>query len=120
VTERLHPGDVELIAQRTAELVAERFAPGAAAGVLVDVKATAAALGVAPSFVYEHADELGAVRLGDGPRARLRFDIEQARQAMMRRTEPPVAPVALPRRQRKSRTTTSSGVPLLPIRGNAA
>jgi hypothetical protein len=29
------------------------------------------------SFVYEHADELGAYRLGTGPRARLRFDFDE-------------------------------------------
>lgn len=31
-------------------------------------------IGVSRSWVYEHARELGAVRLGPGPRARLRFD----------------------------------------------
>ena len=31
---------------------------------------------VEASFVYEHAVELGAMRLGSGPRARLRFDLE--------------------------------------------
>ena len=29
---------------------------------------------VARSWVYAHAPELGAIRLGDGPRPRLRFD----------------------------------------------
>jgi hypothetical protein len=31
-------------------------------------------LSVARSWVYEHSNDLGVVRLGDGPRARLRFD----------------------------------------------
>jgi hypothetical protein len=30
-------------------------------------------------FVYEHAEELGAYRLGSGPRARLRFDLDEVR-----------------------------------------
>lgn len=31
-------------------------------------------------FVYQHADELGCVRLGGGPRPRLRFDPRAVRQ----------------------------------------
>jgi excisionase family DNA binding protein len=31
-------------------------------------------LSVERSYVYEHASELGAIRLGTGPKARLRFD----------------------------------------------
>lgn len=41
---------------------------------LVDATAVASYLGVQREWVYEHADELGALRLGSGPRARLRFD----------------------------------------------
>jgi hypothetical protein len=44
-------------------------------------------LGVTRSFVYEHAAELGAFRLGSGPRARLRFDLDEVR----RRTSSPVS-----------------------------
>ncbi len=36
--------------------------------------------GVAVHFVYDHADELGCVRLGGGRRARLRFDPEIVRE----------------------------------------
>ncbi len=43
---------------------------------LVDVKTVAEALSVSPGWVYERAGELGAIRLGDGPKARLRFDLE--------------------------------------------
>ena len=31
-------------------------------------------LHVSRAYVYEHASELGALRLGDGPKAHLRFD----------------------------------------------
>lgn len=41
---------------------------------LLDPGELAARLSVDRSWVYEHASELGALRLGDGPRARLRFD----------------------------------------------
>jgi hypothetical protein len=51
---------------------------------LVDASTLAEALGVSRRFVYEHADELGAQRLGEGPKARLRFDVQAARAAMSR------------------------------------
>jgi hypothetical protein len=40
-------------------------------------------LNVKPSWVYEHADELGALRLGTGPRARLRFDPDEVRKRIL-------------------------------------
>jgi len=44
-------------------------------GQLVDTAAVAHHLGTSRGYVYEHADELGARRLGTGPKARLRFDL---------------------------------------------
>jgi hypothetical protein len=38
----------------------------------------AAILGVSRAFVYDHGEQLGAIRLGSGPRARLRFDPDEA------------------------------------------
>jgi len=49
---------------------------------LVDANALAAELGVSRDFIYEHAAQLGVLRLGAGPRARLRFDPVAARQAL--------------------------------------
>jgi hypothetical protein len=77
-------------------------------------------LNVEQSFVYEHADELGAMRLGSGPRARLRFDLETVRAAIScqvsRESEPSeVASQAVSRRRR--RTSLGTSVDLLPIRG---
>lgn len=48
---------------------------------LVDAQTLADALGVRRETVYAHADELGAIRLGDGSKPRLRFDLETAREA---------------------------------------
>src|SRR5690242_13253040 len=39
-------------------------------------------LAVDRSYVYEHADELGARRLGTGPKARLRFALEDVDRAI--------------------------------------
>lgn len=45
---------------------------------LVTAAVLAIELSVSRDFVYEHADELGALRLGSGPKARLRFDVATA------------------------------------------
>jgi hypothetical protein len=49
---------------------------------LVDAATLAAELGCSAKFVYEHSEMLGAMRLGNGPRARLRFDPLAAREAL--------------------------------------
>lgn len=51
---------------------------------LVDAATLAAGWGVSRDWVYERADELGALRLGNGPKARLRFDPIVARAALAR------------------------------------
>jgi hypothetical protein len=39
-------------------------------------------LAVHENWVYGHADQLGAIRLGDGEKARLRFDLERVARAI--------------------------------------
>lgn len=43
----------------------------------LDASEMAQRMGVTREWVYEHARELGAVRIGQGPRPRLRFPPEQ-------------------------------------------
>jgi hypothetical protein len=75
-------------------------------------------LGVATSYVYEHAVELGAVRLGTGPKARLRFDVEKATTCLDSRGSQPAASPTTKPKPRRRRNSTSGFVPdLLPIRG---
>lgn len=71
---------VEQTARRTVELLG-CARPETPPLRLVDAVTLAGALGVDRSYIYAHADELGAVRLGDGPKSRLRFDLEAARAA---------------------------------------
>jgi hypothetical protein len=59
----------------------------------VDATTLATELGVTRSWVYEHRDELGAVRLGAGPKPRLRFDVETASQALERNGRSGVRPL---------------------------
>ncbi|MDO8187233.1 hypothetical protein Q5424_09275 [Conexibacter sp. JD483] len=91
----------EAIARRVAELVAPR--PPAP---LLTAEQVAAMLQVRAEWVYEHAAELGALRLGGGARGRLRFDAEQVRErlrgpaAAADRPAPAAGPTARPRRRR--------------------
>jgi hypothetical protein len=52
----------------------------------VGARELAEELGVSLDYVYAHAAELGGVRLGSGPKARIRFDLDRARQALEART----------------------------------
>ncbi len=84
--------DIDAIAERVARLL-EASTPSAYR--LLEPKQLADALNVSLDYVYAHADYLGAMRLGDGPKARLRFDLDSAKKAMQecRRTGR-VAPTA--------------------------
>ncbi len=55
---------------------------GPTAYQLLNAKQLADALKVSVDYAYAHAVELGVMRLGDGPKAHLRFDLETARRAM--------------------------------------
>jgi hypothetical protein len=78
---RLAPADVEEIADSVVQRVSELLRPRLWFG-LVDAAEIARRLGVRESWVYAHADELGVIRLGDGERARLRFDLERVARAI--------------------------------------
>ena len=87
---------VDAVAVRVLELLDERQAAAASDGErrqvdatagasrLVDATELAEALSVSRRYVYEHSDQLGAVKLGSGKQPRLRFDVEAARAAMDR------------------------------------
>jgi hypothetical protein len=110
---------IEQLAHRVAELVADRVAAGPP---LVDAEALARLLKVERSYVYEHAVELGAIRLGDGPRARLRFDVAEARRRLTcftgRGSKSAARPVVEPIRRRRPSRSLGTSAPLLPIRGS--
>jgi hypothetical protein len=78
----LTDGDVEAIAEATAARLAEIVSAAPGTFALVDARQLARDLGVSLDYVYAHATELGAMRLGSGPKARIRFDLDRARQAL--------------------------------------
>jgi len=109
----LTPEAIEQIAQRVAQLLGHDQSRGPVD--LLDASTLARRLGVSRDWVYEHANELGAITLGDGSRPRLRFDAEVAEEALRARTRgiptaQPRTPGALRRRRREPRSA-----PLLPV-----
>jgi hypothetical protein len=126
----LSPHDLALVeatAQRVLELLAERDAPAGhlrlvSAGELAEI------LGVSRDYVYRHAEELGAIRVGgEGPRSehggrRLRFDVEKAIGAQSgcqtgEESHPPDPPTGPAKSRRRRRGALGSDVSLLPIGG---
>ena len=83
----LDDDDVDAIARRVAELVRPAPMP---APVLLSVTEVCARFGLTRSWVYAHARELGAIRLGPRPRARLRFDVARCAEYFT----PPAGPEA--------------------------
>ncbi len=94
---RLDPADIEEIARRVADIL-RADGPSADRGRYVDASTLAEHLGVERDWVYAHARELGAIRLG-GTRGRLRFDLDQVVRSLHE---------AQPQRRRPSRTARSS------------
>jgi hypothetical protein len=115
-------GLVDAIAERVADLLEERAVGAAAPASWLDAEAVARLLNVERSYVYEHATVLGARRLGDGPRARLRFRLEDVERAIpcvaSRRSGEAETRAAMPIRRRRRPAGMGTGVPLLPIRGS--
>lgn len=118
----LTPEAIEQIAKRVAQLLqheragAEQVSETTAC--LMDAGQVARRLGLTRAWVYQHADELGAIRVGTGPRARLRFDLDTVTTALGS-LRPPASdrPRAAPRTQARGPTTApATNVPLLPLR----
>jgi hypothetical protein len=86
--------EIRALAEVLADVLTERgLVVGAAPprGRVLDGAGVAVMLGRDRLWVYDHADELGAFRYGDGPRARLGFDavtVEQWKRTRRRRSEP--------------------------------
>ena len=88
---------------------------------LVSAVELAVFLGVTQDYVYLHADELGAWRLGNGPKARLRFDLETVRSRLTsctsgRASSDAESRTAKPKAARRRGVVSAHAVPLLPIR----
>lgn len=107
---------VEAVAVRVAELLR-----GEAVGPeLVDAAEIARRFNVSRDFIYEHASELGAIRLGEtgeGKKPRLRFDPAIVADRLLPRPHPLTDPTLRPIKPKRRRTAPAE---LLPIRGRTA
>src|SRR4051812_18274426 len=99
---------VDAIARRVVELLegggsADVNAVDDSSGACLTVSQVAARYRVSRSWVYAHKRELGAIRLVDGPRARLRFDPKVVAEgiAAFARSEVPAEPPGKRPRQRR-------------------
>jgi hypothetical protein len=110
---------------RLADLLAERLGARlkgiarAAAEPLVDATEIARLHGKTRTWVYEHAGELGAVRLGSGPRPRLAFSPTRVVERLEKVDKPATAPLpesSPPRARRQRAGLTATGAPLLHVR----
>jgi hypothetical protein len=77
---RLAPESVEAVARRLADLLAGRSE--SVPRRLLTAAEVSAWWGVERAWVYAHAHELGARRLGAGPRPRLRFDPDEVAERL--------------------------------------
>ena len=105
---RLHPDDVEAIAVRVAALLQQPASPSPAR--LVDAATLATILDVERHWVYAHARELQAVRLG-GKRGRLRFDLASVFRSLSGEDSTVISPLSHPSVARAAQM----GGELLPI-----
>jgi hypothetical protein len=114
----LAPADIEAIIEALAPWLASLLRDSVLDGPqrYVDAAAVAARFGVERDWVYAHKDELGALRLGTGRRARLRFDLTRVAAALEPgdfAAAPTRAPRPKPANGRTAKNTTSA-VELIP------
>lgn len=112
---KLHPEAVEAVALKVVEILESR---GVQKRALVDAAELARMFGIERSWVYSHAIELGAVKLGSGAKPRLRFDPEIAARVLRRADGKPTSdpPARSGERTPQPPRRDSSEVRLLPIR----
>jgi hypothetical protein len=104
-----------VVARQVAELLSERGLLDEA-GAWIDAAEVARRHSVSRAWVYAHARELGAVRLGTGDRPRLRFDPAEVRRRLQAYVPSPLPPAA-PLRTARGRGSRRSNTGLLPIKG---
>lgn len=118
--ERMHPADLE----RLADLVAERLAVALQPNpepLLLTAQQVADRFGLSAEWVRNNAADLGVLRLGDGPRPRLRFEAEVVLAALTARTnseksQHPDSPVPAGKSVPFAPAVTGSDVAGLPVR----
>jgi hypothetical protein len=76
------PESIEAVAQRVAELVSAAAAEPVLRPERITAEEVSRWWGVSRRWVYDHAEELGARRMGSGRRPRLRFDPDEVAERL--------------------------------------
>ena len=111
---------VDAVARRVVELLRAEGMASLEGPRLLTVAAVAAEFGVSTDWLYAKARSLGAIRLGSGPRARLRFDRATIADRIARVATSTSRQRSSPRGARRRGTRESADSDLLPIRGSGA
>ncbi len=109
----LTPQAVEQIAIRVTQLLRHErpHVRADSAPVWMTAKELARHLKLNPAWIYEHAQELGAIRTGKGPKARMRFNLETATEALREHQKTP-GPTGEARTTRTRARVVPSAYPL--------
>jgi hypothetical protein len=73
-------------------------------------------LGRSRDFIYDHADELGVSRVGDGPQPRLYFDLKRARERLASLATTNGSQPRVPERRTRRLKRRTASVELLPVK----
>jgi hypothetical protein len=105
---------IEAVAQRVVELL---LGEEAVLSTLVDASVIARRFSVSTDYVYRYADDLGVVRLGNGKKARLRFDPAIVRERLEQRAVRDSEGERQPTKRSAVRRMRSGN--LLPVKGES-
>lgn len=112
--------NVRAVAEALADVLVERGVVVSAAAPLarvLDASEVGLLLGRDRQWVYDHATELGAFRFGDGPKARLGFDLARVERWKHERQLEQTGPREGERRSR-SRRSAVGRASLIPYEGS--
>lgn len=108
--------DVHQIAEAIADLLAERglivYAGPSVSARVLSAREVSKLLGRSTPWVYAHATELGAIRMGNGPKARIGFDLATIEQ--WKRDKQMRAPESRKPPRRRPRRNTTGATNLIP------
>ena len=111
---------VDAVARRVVELLREEGVVSREGPRLITVAAVSHEFGVSTDWVYANAGPLGAIRLGSGPRARLRFDRATIADRIAKVTTHAARDRSSQRGKRRRGTRAGADGDLLPILGGGA
>jgi hypothetical protein len=111
---------VDAVARRVVELLRAEGVVSREGPRLLTVAAVSGEFGVSSDWLYANAKALGAIRLGSGPRARLRFDRATIADRIAKVATNGSRQRSSPRGSRRRATRDSANADLLPILGNGA